>query len=278
MRNIKNSLTLLFFVVGLSMLTGLAAMCLKWLFCGMNLQMGEAVSVYRYWSLLSAIIISSVLIIVLIYTEALNSKVRRIMSEQGVTPQLLALLKKRADTAKKASVKNHRKLILASYLTDGGYFPQCFDILREIRPETLSKRSCEEYFNIWVYAKLMEGDITAAEAIYNKYRPVFDRARLRDGNMPVLHTIGVLEYAKGNYTQAETILVQAKNSASSKQGKCECNLYLGLCYLKTGRPQYAKAAAAEAAKQASTFYQRENLVKLMKLTEKAYAVQSEELR
>lgn len=278
MKSIKNAFALLLFVVGVSMLCGLSAMCVKWLICGMNLKPNAAADTLRYWSLLSAMILSTALIVVLIYKEVLNSKVRRIMSQQGVTPELLLMLKKRVDNAKRADIKSYRMLILASYLTEGGYYSECFDLLREIRPENLSKQVCEEYFNIWVYSKLMQGDITAADAIYNKYKAYFDRARMRDGNMPVLHTLGVLQYAKGDYTQAESFLVQAKNAAASKQSACECNLYLGLCYLKTGRAHYAKAAAAEAAKQAVTVYQRENLAKLVKLTEKACAAQNYDVR
>ena len=67
-----------------------------------------------------------------------------------------------------------------------------------------------------------------------------------------------------------TELTKAALNAPTKQAKADCFLYLGLCYLKTGRKEYAKAAAIEASWQVRTIYQKENLKKLMKLVEKAY--------
>ena len=118
----------------------------------------------------------------------------------------------------------------------------------------------------------MQGNIDGADEVLKNAKANFERARLREYNMPVLHTLGVYEYAKGNFAQAETLLMQAKNNAPTKQAMADCCLYLGLCYLKTGRKEYAKAAAEEAAGQVRTVYQKENLKKLMKLVEKAYAV------
>lgn len=270
LRMIKYSLMLSAIILITSLFGGLVVMCIVWLVCGMRMNAASAFIIYRYSAAIFIAVLGVYHILKIIITEAVCIKIRRIMSEQGVTPELLLILKKRVDRSKTPYLKAANSITLASYLIMGEYFDECYKILREIKFENLSDVYQEEYFNVYVYANLMQGNVYAAEDIYKNSQSYFERAKLREQNSPVLHTLGTLEYAKGNYALAEELLMQAKKAAFSKQNKCECNLYLGLCYLKTDRIKLAKAAACEASKQTCTIYQRRNLEKLMKLVECAY--------
>lgn len=188
-----------------------------------------------------------------------DRRIKKIMHDQGITPELLGIIKRRADNSRTPEQKAEMQLVLASFLSEGSCFERCFEVLGEIDLRDLCESSKEEYFNIYVYTNLMAGDITAARDIYDSARIFFDRARTRRSAMPVLHTLGALEYAKGCYSSAENYFTQAMAYATGKAARCDCEMFLSLCYMQTGRLSYAVNAAKTAARDAVTVYQRRSI-------------------
>ncbi len=221
----------------------------------------------------SAVIMLAILAVRILIINARYSRIRKIMYEQGVTEEVVSILSAQIEKHSNPVIKDQNRIVLASYLAEGGMFKQCFEVLSQIDASLLSHRWQEEYYNVYVYANLIMGDIDTARQIYQSSKEIFDRARLRPDCSSIMHTVGVMEYAVGNYAQAESLFIQAKNRSSDKSGRCECDLYLGLCYLRTDRPDYARLAAEEAAACVTTIYQRQNLEKLKKHIEKAYLKQ-----
>lgn len=205
-----------------------------------------------------------------------DRKAAREINENGVTPSVLNYASRRAGKARSPESKARAQLVLASYLSEGGYYDRCFEVLREITLTDLSDEAQEEYFNIYVYTNLMVGDIPAARGILDSARMFFDRARLRSGCMPVLHTMGVMEYAEGDYLQAENYLIQARAVSRNKSSLCECEMFLSLCYMKTGRARQAIACAKLAAEHAVTVYQRRKVEGLRAQLEKEYTTEQTE--
>ncbi|WP_164489114.1 hypothetical protein [Ruminococcus sp. Marseille-P6503] len=271
MRTLKAAVVSAVIIIAFSFVCGLFVMCMVWLVSGARLDVFELSIIYRFSVFVCIAALCILRLADCVGKSIMYRRIAHIMETDGATLQLYAMLKNQADNARGAKAKATALLTFASYLTEGGHYKECYEILEKISLENLSPFYQDEYFNVYLYARLLDGDMDGAGEIYEKASSNFERARLREYNMPVLHTLGVYEYAKGNYTQAEALLLQAKNSAPTKQAKADCSLYLGLCYLKTGRKEYAKAAALEAAGQVKTVYQKNNLKKLMKLVEKAYA-------
>lgn len=270
MKDLKTIIVSAGIIIAFSFVFGLFVMCTAWLVSGAKLDVSRLSIIYRMSAFVCIVVLCIFWLADSVRKNMIYRRISHMMETDGATPQLYAILKNQADKARGTKAKAIALLNLASYLTEGGHYKECYEILEKIPIADLSPFYQDEYYNVYLYAKLLDGDIDGAEEIYAKALSNFDRARLREYNMPVLHTLGVYEYAKGNYTQAETLLMQAKNNAQTKQEKADCSLYLGLCYLKTGRKEYAKAAALEASGQVKTIYQKENLTKLMKLVEKAY--------
>ena len=77
--------------------------------------------------------------------------------------------------------------------------------------------------------------------------------------MPVLHTMGVLEYTKHNYVLAENLFSRALAASRGDFSKCECQIYLSLCYLKMGSIERAVYVAKSARETVTTIYQRRAL-------------------
>ena len=242
-----------------------------WLITGWPLVMLECI---KFGAVTALVVIGLGLVLRLFLWLRLRSedrRIRRIMYEQGVTPELLGIMLKRVNKAAEPSRKAEAQLDLASYLSEGCCYERSFEILGQIDPRELSESSKEEYFNIYVYTNLMVGDVSAARSIYNSARYFFDRARMRSSPMPVLHTLGALEYAEGDYLRAENYFTQALAYAVGKAARCDCEMFLSLCYLKTGRLQYAVRAAKTAAKDATTVYQRRSIEGLRAQLEQAAA-------
>lgn len=241
---------------------GTAAAFIKWLAEGrhdlmINLFM-FALNVFCWsFSLLLAVRLAAA-----VYTRSVYVSFRKAIAKDGVTLGLLGDIKRWSERPRDAAERADRELLLAEVLSDGCLYRQAFSTLSRIDLSVLSEEAKEEYYNVYVYTNLMMGDVEAAETIYNAAGRYFDRARLRRRPMPVLHTLGVLSYAKGDLIQAENYLKQALSCSSSKQARCDCNIYLSLCYLKAGRPDLAVDLAAEAAGQAQTVRQKHELIEL----------------
>ncbi len=188
-----------------------------------------------------------------------DRRIRQIMFENGITPELLGIVYRRVKGSKTPAQKAENQLVLASYLSEGCCYERCFEVLAEIDLRDLCESSKEEYFNIYVYTNLMAGDVAAAAGIYEQSRYFFDRARLRSSAMPVLHTMGALEFAGGDYIKAENYFTQALAYAIGNAARCDCEMFLALCYMKTGRLRYAVNAARTAARDAVTVYQRRSI-------------------
>jgi len=207
--------------------------------------------------MMALLIISMIVSFILIHRiRKEDARISRILSEEGVTPEVLRYSLRKVESAEDRYEKAEAQLALASCLSEGGYYDRCFETLAEISFADLSETAREEYFNIYVYTNLFLGDLTAAQEIYERTYMFFDRAKQRCRPMAVLHTLGVLEYAKANYILAESYFLQAKAAANDRMSLCECEMFLSLCYMNTNRPEKAVSAAKEAAALSSTVYQR----------------------
>ncbi len=270
MKNLKIVIAAVVLIVGYSLVLGLLAMCGAWLISGTRLDIYDLSVVFRLSVFVCILGLCILWLAHGVRKGIVNYRVSHIMETDGATMEIYALLTNRVDKARGAKARAMAQLSLASYLTEGGHYKECYQVLSQIDVEDLSPFYQDEYYNVQLYARLLDGDIDGADEILSNASFNFERASQREHNMPVLHTLGVYQYAKGNFSQAEELLTKAALNAPTKQAKADCFLYLGLCYLKTGRKEYAKAAAIEASGQVRTIYQKENLKKLMKLVEKAY--------
>ena len=244
---------------------------LKSLISGKPLLPSEAVHSAGITLLVIVGIWAVLLIIRITVRGANNRRIERIVNEQGVTPEVIALLAARVRRSRDRSVKAHARLALASCLSEGGCYDRCFEELREIDLAYLTGRAAEEYFNIYVYTNLMIGDVRAALSIYEGADVYFERALSRRSPAAVMHTLGVLSMAKGDLTSAETILLSARSMAADSAAMCDCDMFLSLCYMELGKPQLAVGAARTAAAEAVSLNQKRSVEGLRRRLEQRYA-------
>lgn len=202
----------------------------------------------------------------LIYTAADSRPVNKALriAEQGDDPQrAYDLLERKISHTSSPTKKNAYYLILSAVYTETDSFDKALETLEKTDFTELSENLKQEYFNAYMYTYLLKGDIKNAEKVYTDAEPYFARPA-----PSVLHTLGVFEYAKGNYGKAKSYLLQSKSADGSDRNVCDCDLYLALCSLKEGRLKDAKALADEAESTLMTKSEERDLTKLRKLIDR----------
>lgn len=248
---------------------GYIIMCLYWLFTGCKYGAPICLDFFLKASCLLFLVGGAANIISASLSIAKIRRLDRLYEKLGTSDSYYEQLTKTLSGRK--GISDEGLLSLASAYLSGERYEECYGTLEKISFDKLSAAGQSNYFNILLYGKLMEGDVKAANEIYRSSRHYFDRSLTMRRHGHILHTLGVLEYANGRYAKAEGYF----NTAKGESGRdvsllCDCDLYLGLCYLKTGRTEYARQAAIRAAGETDDCRQEENLKKLMKLVENAY--------
>ncbi|MGN0594921.1 MAG: tetratricopeptide repeat protein, partial [Hominimerdicola sp.] len=253
---------------------GFCIMCVYWLCTGMK---------YNLFGCLRAFIpafaaVFAFLITATVYYAVYSSKKRKELisfkEKNGFCDEYYKKVKQYLGTKGKLSAS--KLLYLASAYAEGERYEECADTLKRIRFSHLNSSQQNEYFNIMLYNSLLKGDIEASEKIYISSMHYFERAMLGKNSAHIKHTLGLFYYAKGELAKAENYFINAKATTKNKSLAGDCDLYLGLCYLKTNRREYAKQCAVEASKEITEYSQKINLRKLMILVEKAYGIKTAE--
>ena len=210
-----------------------------------------------------------------IYCFMLRSTINRalaIRNEKGYCDEYFDFL----DCARKKGGKRRRfrlSLTLASELADAERYEEAEKVLYELADSAanLGKAAGVDYANACIYIFLIQGKTELAEiAVAGAGQALYDTAQKKSNGGAINHTLGVLEYAKGNLSRAESLLVHAKAQASSVYSKNACDMYLALIYLKTDRREYAKKAVSGMLGNISNPRQASDVKRLMALVEQAY--------
>lgn len=163
----------------------------------------------------------------------------------------------------------YKKLLKASAMLSCSAFEKCCAELDAIDFSALTPTEEEEYFNMLIYCLLVQGERRRAVETYLLCGHYFKRALARGGTQHIRHTVAMVYYAVGEYDKAERLLIEAR-MVSDKELRCDCDLYLALCFLRTGRLEAAKNAVISASAGATTSRQQQELEHLKKAVKSAF--------
>lgn len=162
-----------------------------------------------------------------------------------------------------------QSLIFASCCLECGQYADCRKALEKINFKRLSSSEQDEYFNIYLFSAILDGDAELANDIYRKARHYFDRAVQSRRNGFVLHTLGMLCYINGRLENAYRLFNSAMRENSDSL-RCECCIGMGLVFLASGDKEGAKEMCFAAAELAQTRSHALRLRELMIKVENAY--------
>lgn len=268
MRDLKVFLKKILLIVVLSVSCACLIAFVKWQWEG---QREDYYTLSRRLISDSMIIIGILIVVVAGYFALENFNDYRLemfLNKHGYTEEYYRRLRKKADR-KRGSKKVDAMLVLATELSSGGYFDEAVQTMKNIELKYVSRDMLGEYYNAYMYILVVNGDVKNAEIAYNagsEYIEKNSKRRIYAGM--VYHTLGIYEYAKGNYTQAEEHFNMAVKKAVTQFTENAAMMFLGLVYLKTDRVQLARSAAARVARYVINPRQKQDLEKLMKLVER----------
>ena len=268
---LKNRLSVLSYrkCVSLSFVAGYLTMCIYWLITGLRYGALQCLDI-MFVSFGVYIVISFVLHYIFSYKR--NAELRRLKNHlwtYGYDDAYFNLLEN--FVSENISLSDHGKLILSSAYAEGKRFEKCMDMISTVSFDNLPLNQQNEYFNVLLLNAINNGKISLANNIYSKAHFYFSRAMITKNNENIIHTMGMLSYVNGNYSQAIKLFKMARKG-KGKSLKCECDLWLGFALLKIGKLSDAKKRVYKAAEETCTKQQIILLKKLMQETESAFKI------
>lgn len=214
----------------------------------------------------------------LIYVIVLNifryqrHRAAKILKKTGYSKEYFDLLEDKRRQLSGTSLSARNDLCVASAYCDGRRYDDAFAVLRDIDLDRFDPKLAARYYTLYAYLFLLTGDaesakstLTLGESFLKKYPEMPEK----------LLTEALLKYAEKDYYGAKTGFTELLN-AKPVEVRVWAGLYLGLVYLRLGKKELARKLAGELGKYKKTPRQSEDMIKLLKKIETAYALEAEE--
>lgn len=190
--------------------------------------------------------------------------------DKGYSEQLFRYYEKKVRRAGSDIKKGSALMKLAACYTEAGRYTDAYAALNQIRPASLTGPMRADFYNCALYTALMAGDTESAEIIYLSGVALLDEYM----SPAIEHTIGVLEYSRGNYYEAELTFQRILDGICDKHMICECNIFLIMIFLRTERLEEAKLLAEQTVTLVYSYQSKSRLIRLMSCIEKRCKVRS----
>lgn len=269
---VLRALKSLVYTTAFSLYAAFLATVVGWLIIGGAEDITALVKIFSVTFAAAFVIIIASAAVISLVTRKKGKKLDKMLCEKGYCDEYYEALRKRCE--KRFGEGNFQgRISLAAALCDGERYGEAIEEMKAVDISGASGEMLAEYYNAYLYILLMAQDMESAEtaaAAGGEYLQKFSEKKSFGGE--ILHTLGVLEYARGNYDEAEKLLLKAKKAAKLHYTENACNMYLALVCLKTDRKEQAKKLTSETIPYVTNPRQKEDLKKLMGLVEKAYGM------
>ncbi len=238
-----------------------------WLTDNFSFGVSLAIIIAAFWLLLHIIYI-----IVLCALRGQRSKAKRILRKTGYSKDYFDRLEHKHHQLEGTSLGARNDLLLAKEYIDGRRYDDAFAILRDINVEDFDSKQCAAYYTLYTKLFIMTGDLEGARktldigsSYINKYST--------DSEVRLVKAL--LKYAEGDYESARK---RFENLLTCKpvETRIWAGLYLGLVYLRLCKKELAKKLATTLSGYKKTPRQSEDMLKLLKKIEQAYALEEQE--
>lgn len=210
-----------------------------------------------------------------------SAKARRFYSiyskslEEGYTDRFFEYFEKRAKRAFTKRGKFAAVMALASCYAEAGRYADAVEALHRIDFFSLRERARAEYYSTALYIEIISGSLAEAEKLYAASKNLLEEYSGGSFGEEIACTIAALSFARGDFYDAETKLLQLCEHPLPDRIASACGVYLTMIYLQTDRLEKAKSAAEMTIPNVSTYRDKQTLLRLMKCIENAYGAQSE---
>ena len=163
-------------------------------------------------------------------------------------------------------------LCVAKAYCEGRRYDDAFAVLRDIDLDRFDAKLAARYYNLYTYLFLLTGDISSAKSTVELGEPFCKKFP----DMPEYRlNAALLKYADKDFYSAKEAfeeLLDCKNVET----RVWAALYLGLVYLRLRKKELARKLVGTLGKYKKTPRQSEDMIKLLKKIETAYALEEQE--
>lgn len=224
---------------------------------------------------LMAAVVLAVLIIYWIVLGGLKSqrkRAKRVLKRNGYCKEYFDLLERKRKKLSGSWLSAENDLLLAKEYCDGRCYDNAFAVLRDIDLDGFDSKLAANYYVLYSQLFVLTGDVDGAKATLSLGEPFVSKLK----NKSELKLVkSLIKYAEGDYTEAKKgfkELLQCK----PVETRVWAGMYLGLIYLRQHKKEHARKLAVALGEYKKTPRQSEDMLKLLKKIEAAYAIEAEE--
>lgn len=214
----------------------------------------------------------------IIYVAILNilknqrRRAEKTLRKEGYSRSYFELLERKSSQLKGTSLAPKNDLCLAKEYCDGRRYDNALEVLRSVDIDSFDVKDALRYYSLYSYIFVLTGSLNNARFSLDLGAPFAEKVKDRSEYDFVS---SLLMYAEHNYDGAlegfGSILL-SKNI----EMRIWAGMYMGLIYLRKHQKEDARSIVVGLSKYKKTARQSEDMLKLLKKIETAYALEDAE--
>ncbi|MCD7785031.1 MAG: hypothetical protein LUH18_05555 [Oscillospiraceae bacterium] len=227
---------------------------------------------------LACVMLAIALIVMVVYfavkciLASQRSKARKVLRKTGYSAEYFALLERKKNHFKGSYLEAVNDLCLAKEYGDGRRYDAALDILRNVDIDKFKINDASHYYSLYAYIFILTGNLENAGFAIDLGVPFSEKA---NDKSEMEFVSALLLYAQKDYEGAENAFMPLLKSRNNEV-KVWAGMYLGLIYLRKHENENARKTVVALSKLKKTPRQSEDILKLLKKIETAYALEEEE--
>ena len=227
---------------------------------------------------LLCIMLAVVLLALIIYwivlgaLKAQRKRAKKVLRKYGYCKEYFDLLERKRLKLSGTLLSAENDLLLAKEYCDGRCYDNAFAVLRDIDLDGFDTKLAADYYNLYARLFVLTGDISSAKATLELGQSFTSKIKNRS---EVKLTEALLKYAEGDYSSAKAGFKELLE-CKPIETRVWAGMYLGLIYLRQHKKEHARKLAVALGNYKKTPRQSEDMLKLLKKIEAAYAIEAEE--
>ncbi len=219
-----------------------------------------------------ALIVFIIYMIVKCVLASQRSKAKKVLRKTGYSAEYFALLEKKKKHLKGSYLEAVNDLCLAKEYSDGRRYDSALELLRNVDIDKFKVRDAAHYYSLYAYIFILTGNLENAGFAIDLGVPFAEKVKDKS---EMEFVSALLLYAQKDYDGAEEVfkpLLKSKNN----EIRVWSGMYLGLIFLRKHKNENARKTVVALSKFKKTPRQSEDILKLLKKIETAYALEEEE--
>lgn len=219
-----------------------------------------------------AVVALLIYVIVLFIFWLQRRRAAKVLKKSGYSKEYYDLIEDKRRQLSGTSLGARNDLCAAKAYCDGRRYDDAFAVLRDIDLDRFDPKLAARYYTLYTYLFLLTGDIDSAKSTVSLGSSFVSRYP----DMPEkLLCDALLKYAEKDFYGAKKGFEEMLD-CKPIEARVWAGLYLGLVYLRLGKKELARKLVGTLGKYKKTPRQSEDMIKLIKKIETAYALEAEE--